>query len=725
MLQHNRNAQLYRVDAGTPVSVYAAPSGESIAGFDFDAAGNVYYADWFHHVYRLTPAFVRTTVLDDAARRFADVDVLSRSVGLGPEAGRVLSVALHPTAANKLYAGTSGGGVFRSYNDGQFWEWRGAGLTDPRVGGVLVYPPTPTMLIASTPSGIFRSADEGASWTQVLSSPLPVPPLETPYALNVLARREWNPVRFDQLDGSLYAAPFCAGLYRSADGGVSWVQTYGSSGMPMLEKCVTSIEVSAADGGTVYITTLGGMRKRSGGVGGTWTSFGAEIDDADPLVLRVAPSSPGRIYVLAERLDGGPHQQMVWRRDSATVPFVRATTTTPWTSWWYMFSLAVHPTNADVLYTGSPAIQRSSDGGANWVSGREGCSSSLTCGVDYHGLAFDASGNLFYAGHDQGIYKYNAAANSFTALDDGLVNTQLYDLAVGAAGTLYVAPQDMAAFRKQGMNDWESIAIPGDVLCLLADPTNDLHIFARSNDDVVRRSLDGGTTSATATVPGGGFWNHQLAYHPATTTLYAGTQVHGVYKSTDDGVSFTPANTGIASLEVRCLTLVPGSNQVLYVGSYNSGVYKTINGGTSWTQLAGFPQPGALVIAVTPTGDRVYAGTSAGVFMSADDGTTWVAKNNGLPATKVVGELLIDPACPCRLYAGLGYYSGIGAYGGGIYQSTDGGNNWTPLTTGSDAALTITSLKFDPLDNSRLYASTYGSGARAIFRDTSGGCPCP
>jgi hypothetical protein len=33
-------------------------------------------------------------------------------------------------------------GVFRSYNGGQFWEWRGEGLTDPRVSEVLVYPPT-------------------------------------------------------------------------------------------------------------------------------------------------------------------------------------------------------------------------------------------------------------------------------------------------------------------------------------------------------------------------------------------------------------------------------------------------------------------------------------------------------------------------------------------------------------------------------------------------------
>lgn len=718
------SSHLYRVDAGTPVSIYDAPAGESIAGFAFDAAGNIFYADWFHRIYRLTPSNMRTTVLDNGGRRFSDVAVVSRSVGLGPEAGRVTSVALHPTAPNKLYAGVSSGGVFRSFNGGQFWEWRGEGLTDPRVSEVLVYPPTPTTVIASTPSGVFRSTDEGASWTQVLSSPLPVPPLETPYLLSELATRQWNPVRYNQFDGSLYAAPYCAGLFRSTDGGMSWTQTYGSSGMPMPERCVTSVDVSEADGGTVFVTTPVGIRRRSGGVGGTWTNIGAEISDADPLVVRVAPSGGGaRVYVLAQRLDAWPYNSNVWRRDSAGGAFARTTLTPPWLEWFTMNTMTVHPTNPDILYAGTNALYRSDDAGAHWTWVT--CSSSLTCGIDYHDLTFNAAGNLLYAAHDQGIFKYDAAANTFTALDDGLTNIQLYDLDVGATGTIYVAPQDMAGFRKQGMNDWQLIDIPGDALSLLADPTNDLHIFGRSNDEYVRRSSDGGLTSATANVPGSGFWNHQLAYHPATTTLYTGTALHGVYKSTNDGISFVPANGGIESFRVRCLALAPGSDQILYTGSFSDGLYKTINGGTSWTHLASFPEPGALVIAVTPSGNRVYAGTIGGVYMSADGGNTWTPKNVGLPATKVISELVIDASCPCRLYAGLGYYQGNYLYGGGVYQSTDGGNSWTPLTTGSDAAQTITSLKIDPLDRSRLHVATYGSGARALFRDISGGCPCP
>jgi photosystem II stability/assembly factor-like uncharacterized protein len=258
------------------------------------------------------------------------------------------------------------------------------------------------------------------------------------------------------------------------------------------------------------------------------------------------------------------------------------------------------------------------------------------------------------------------------------------------------------------------IDIPGDALSLLADPTSDLHIFSRSNDEYVRRSSDGGLTSATTTVPGSGFWNHQLAYHPATTTLYTGTELHGVYKSTNDGVSFFPANVGIESFRVRCLALAPGSDQVLYTGSFSDGLYKTTTGGTSWTHLTSFPEPGALVIAVTPSGNRVYAGTPTGVYMSADGGNTWTPKNVGLPATKVVSELVVDASCPCRLYAGLGYYQWNYIYGGGVYQSTDGGDTWAPLTTGSDSALTITALKIDPLDRSRLHIATYGSGARPV-----------
>jgi hypothetical protein len=92
----------------------------------------------------------------------------------------------------------------------------------------------------------------------------------------------------------------------------------------------------------------------------------------------------------------------------------------------------------------------------------------------------------------------------------------------------------------------------------------------------------------------------------------------------------------------------------------------------------------------------------------------------------VVGELLIDPVCPCLMYAGLGYYDWGAQYGGGVYQSTDGGTSWSPLMAAEEARMSVPAIRIDRSDRSRLHVATYGSGIRTLFRDLTpaGGCAC-
>jgi photosystem II stability/assembly factor-like uncharacterized protein len=715
-------AHIYRVTAGIPSSIYTAPS-ESIAGFDFDSLGNIYYADWFHRIYQVTPGGVRSIVLDNGGRRFADVNVVTRSVALGPEAGRVNSVAIHPVNSNILYAGTASGGVFRSHDAGQTWFWRGLGIADPRIGEMVVFPPDPTKVLAATPAGVFLSTDEGSTFHQVLVSTQPLP---QPGSLSTtILEKDKNPIRYNAGDSALYAAPFCSGLFKSTDGGSTWAQIYGAS-LPVPDKCVTSIDFSPADGGTVWITTPPGVKKKAGG--GAWAATAAEINDADPVVLKIAPSSTNRVYVAASKFGAPPYHPNLWRRDTALGLFSRTTLAPPWADWFGMTTVAVHPTNADVVYVGNVSLYVSTDAGSTWSSAIAGCHSSLICGVDYRGLTFDATGNQLYAAHDQGIFRYNATSGDFVAVEDGLVNTQFYDLDVGPAGTVYGGTQDTGGYRKTGLTDWAGIdgQGSGDLLDVLADPTNDMHVFIRTNTESVLHSADAGAHSTpSAFVPVPGFWNHQLAYDPASTTVFAGTWFSGVYKSIDDGATFSAANTGIEHLTVRALALQPGSNLVAYASSFSDGLYKTTNGGTSWQRLMSFPEPGALVITITPAGDRVYAGTAMGVYRSTDGGSTWTAASTGLPSTAIVSALVVDPVCPCLLYAGLGFYDGFNLTGGGVYQSSDGGNSWSGLSPPSDAATPITSIRISPLDRSRLYAATFGAGIRVLFRNIPGGCACP
>ena len=96
-----------------------------------------------------------------------------------------------------------------------------------------------------------------------------------------------------------------------------------------------------------------------------------------------------------------------------------------------------------------------------------------------------------------------------------------------------------------------------------------------------------------------------------------------------------------------------------------------------------------------PTEPNVwYAGTSpCGLFRSEDGGERWepVAGFNdhpmyaqwtgdgdgGTPDGPLLHSILVDPRDPAHLYVGLS--------GGGVFESTDGGRDWTPLNEGCAA----------------------------------------
>ena len=74
------------------------------------------------------------------------------------------------------------------------------------------------------------------------------------------------------------------------------------------------------------------------------------------------------------------------------------------------------------------------------------------------------------------------------------------------------------------------------------------------------------------------------------TTLYAGTQTQGVFKSVDGGFSWVPANSGLVNVKIGALSIDPLSPTIIYAGTYgndgtNGAAYKSMDGGRQWTKI--------------------------------------------------------------------------------------------------------------------------------------------
>ena len=101
--------------------------------------------------------------------------------------------------------------------------------------------------------------------------------------------------------------------------------------------------------------------------------------------------------------------------------------------------------------------------------------------------------------------------------------------------------------------------------------------------------------------------------------------------------------------------------------------------------------------AVSPNGAggmNLFAGTSGGVFLSTNSGTSWSAASTGLPSYSVYALATSGT----NLFAGTS--------GGGVFLSTNNGTSWSAVSTG----LTKTNVQSLAVSGTNLFAGTEGGG---------------
>jgi len=179
--------------------------------------------------------------------------------------------------------------------------------------------------------------------------------------------------------------------------------------------------------------------------------------------------------------------------------------------------------------------------------------------------------------------------------------------------------------------------------------------------------------------------------------LFAGASADGVFRSRDDGATWTAVTSGLTNTGVWTLAV---DDTVLFAGTYGGGVFRSFDCGNTWT-AASDGLTDVFVLALVFDGSSLYAGTIGGLFQSTDRGVSWTARDSGL-TTLSVRSLA---AFGSRLYAGT--------YGGGIFVSTDKGDSWT----GASEGLTNLSILDFAQGGSSVFAGTYGG----MFRSTNSG----
>ncbi|MDP2886983.1 MAG: T9SS type A sorting domain-containing protein [Ignavibacteria bacterium] len=186
----------------------------------------------------------------------------------GPYAGQVYSFAVSST---NLFAGTDGGGVFLSTNNGTSWSSVNTGLTNTRVHALAL---SGTNVFAGASGGVFLSTNNGTSWTAVNTG--------------LTNTNVWS-IAVSPASGvtNLFAGTFGGGVFLSTNNGTGWTAVNTGLTNPY----VPALAISPASGGSganlFAATTTGGVfLSTNNGTG--WTAVNTGL--TNPYVPALAVS---------------------------------------------------------------------------------------------------------------------------------------------------------------------------------------------------------------------------------------------------------------------------------------------------------------------------------------------------------------------------------------------------------------------------------------------------
>jgi photosystem II stability/assembly factor-like uncharacterized protein len=351
-------------------------------------------------------------------------------------------------------------------------------------------------------------------------------------------------------------------------------------------------------------------------------------------------------------------------------------------------ALASAPSNDNIIYIasyGSPCnIWKTTDAGNNWV--RAGSVSDYV-----YSLAVDpTNANIVYAGGINYVFRSTNGGNAWTQQTLPTYHWYIYDLKVHptvpttlmAACYIYANNYYHMGFLKSTNSgtSWMSETLTVDTsyaYSVAIDPTNPNNVYVGGyrygsglyNATVFKSTNGGSTFSLTGTLPGTPYYVYSVAVHQTNPNyVYAGT-LYGVYRSTDGGSSWVQTSTGNYNYSI---STTPANTSLLYSGGYGV-IYRSTDAGATWTSsatgLAGYYFYG--LAASRTLANRVYATNNTDFYRSTDTGASWAYAHNGLNAAPI-SAMANAPSAPGTIY--------VDDEGASMYRTTNSGATWNPLT---------------------------------------------
>lgn len=690
---------------------------------------------------------------------------------IGPGGGgNITTIEISNDNPNVIYVGCDVGGIYRSTNNAESWQIINNGLTNYVIYDIAIDPQTSSTLYAATGGGVFKSTDNGDTWVikrngfppisqWLLSSPIgeivvdPVSPSIVYAGIGVRHQFGHNYPQWISVEEK-------GVIYKSTDYGESWskIQNTGID----INAMNYSMAIDSDNPTVLYVATDYGVYKTAD-AGNTWQSKNTGLPHLNTRNIIIDPTNSEVLYLTiwatpgSTSWEGGVYKStdageswvaindgLAPDMDNSSEDFYLTTN---------YLSIVINPQDTQVLYVANtsfgsnPGILKTIDGGNHWkwVTRDTGPNINITLGW------------IFWT-----------APNAYSLAIDPVNPDRLL-----FGSMILVKTEDAGESWEQAYADsigsgyWQGRGFETtQAKDITVDPNNSNNIYIGYGDIGFHKSTDGGISFKT-TGRNVSKWlidANVIVVDPAeSSTLYAGTGIWTtsegeLRKSTDYGETWNiigDASNGLPDAPVWSLVIDPKSDpdsRILYAASFGNGIYKTIDGGGSWFSVNNGLGTNRDIskIVIDPSysnilylgiesynifqdGDRTSNITTVqgGIYKTSDGGQNWIRIDTNPPQISV-SDLAIDPTNSNIIYSAtremLDHSQKI-MYRGGVYKSTDGGNHWIERSTGFGDVenLNVGSLAINPQNPEIIYAGTFDrfyhdeSTGRGVFKSTNGG----
>jgi photosystem II stability/assembly factor-like uncharacterized protein len=702
----------------------------------------------------------------------------------GPFGGDVTSLAEDPFDSEHVLIGTHDGQIFRSQDGGETWSRVRPGL---RLGGFevkrfhfdrerkgVIYAGLAQIRETrdeNNGGGLYRSADGGSTWTQ----------------LSLRGGTVRN-IAQSVSDANVLVVVTKDAVWHSADRGENWRRITPTDD-PELRN-FHSVAIDPRESKRIYAGTSHLPWKTLDG-GQTWTRAGSKetgmIDDSDIFAIQINEANPDNVLMSAcsgiyssrdatakwTKIQGIPYTSrrthVIYQHPSKPEVIFAGTTEGLWlttdggTNWNLKTSrkliinaIAIHPDKPSRVLVGTEdmGVLISSDGGETYEISNAGFISRQirTITADrternriYAGVIFDSAGGGFFISEDGGI-TWQQSNNGMGVRDIYAIHQDQKNPAVLYAGTNY------GLFRSddRGKN-WRTVATEKSAP---TDLKKQSQITAASGESAAAASAKNSPAGKTGVRPTPvvqsrpsqtqtkaapkkpapktpvepkkpetmDLQNQVFALAPIypRTEADAGGLVaatwDGIYRTTDEKKGWKrlllhPSDAQRSGPIVRAVATSQQMPGLIFAGT-DEGLFISRDNGESFVSV---PMDGEVrrvqsIVLDPRLAETVYVGASNAFFRSTDGGKTWERRGSGLRLASSVSAITLNPENPDEVF--------VGDYNlGGLFRSVDRGRNWEMIDIDLLPSTRLWTLAADPFDHSKVYAGSFSGGVYVMSRN--------